>query len=53
MQNQPVWGGQLGSAKLWEEHKSNIQKILSSNLDGEYETNNKVHSNQVMPSLSK
>jgi len=28
--NQPVWGGQLGSSKLWEEHKLQIQKILQA-----------------------
>lgn len=28
--DQPVWGGQLGSTKLWEEHKAHITKILNS-----------------------
>lgn len=37
--NQPVWGGQLGSAKLWEEHRNNIQKILNVTSDDDFDSN--------------
>lgn len=37
--NQPVWGGQLGSTKLWEEHRNNIQKILNATSDEDFDSN--------------
>ncbi|ODN02800.1 F-box only protein 25 [Orchesella cincta] len=36
--NQPVWGGQLGSSKLWEEHRNNIQKILNTTSDEDFDS---------------
>lgn len=33
LQDPPVWGGQLGSTKLWDENRSQIQKILDSDSE--------------------